>query len=94
MTKAEIAEQYEIDEFGRIKSPGKFEGEMYYAVHYWGCVLDGFGDECYEENGTPYAIINLTFEDFKHFPELNNLDGVESLKLWENDNGFVYCEHI
>jgi hypothetical protein len=94
MTKAEIALQYEVDEFGRIKSPGKFENEMYYAVHYWNCVLDGFADEDYEENGTMYAIINLTPDDFKNYPELNNLDGVEFLKLWENDNGFVYCEHI
>lgn len=94
MTKAEIAEQYEIDEFGRIKSRGKFEGEMYYAVHYWGCVLDGFADEDYEENGIQYATITLNQDDFKNYPELSNFDGVEFLKLWENENGFVYCEHV
>lgn len=94
MTKNEIAQEYNIDEFGRIKSPGKFEGEMYYAVSYWEDVLDGFADEDYEENGTMFAIIKLTFEDFKKYPELNNLDGVEYLKLWEDSNGFVHCEHI
>ena len=91
MTKAEIAEQYIIDEFnGVIKSPGKFEGEMYYAVSYWGDTLDGFcnRDEMLDD-GTLVAIFDLGKQDYIDFPEL---EGFSELKIWEDENGFVYCK--
>lgn len=89
MNKTEIAEQYNINEHGVITSSGKFEGEMYYAVNFWGCALDGFCDrDEVLEDGTIVAIFDLDAQDYKDYPEL---EGNTILSIWENDNGFVFC---
>ena len=41
MTRQEIESSYKIEN-GRIRSPGKFEGEMIYVPFYWNVFLDGF----------------------------------------------------
>lgn len=89
MTKQKISDIYLIDDNGVITSPGKFEGEMYYAVHYWGIALDGFADrhELYD-NGYMIAIFDLGEIDYDDYPEL---EGMTELRVWEDDNGFVYC---
>ncbi len=90
MTKKEIAEQYNLNENGVIMSPGKFEGEMYYAVGFWNITLDGFCDrDEMLENGTLVAIYDLGQIDYDDYPEL---EGNTELRIWEDDNGFVYCQ--
>jgi hypothetical protein len=89
MTKQEISEQYQIDENGVITSPGKFEREMYYAVSFWGDALDGFSNsEEYLEDGTVVAVFEINKPEIEEFPELI---GNTILKIWEDDNGFVFC---
>ena len=90
MTKAKITQQYDINENGVITSPGKFEGEMYYAVSYWGDALDGFPsrDEICDD-GTLVAIFDLFEQDYKDYPELSD---VTELRIWEDSNGFVHCQ--
>ena len=90
MTKKEIAEQYNLDENGVIISSGKFENEMYYAVDFWNSALHGFSDdEQYLDDGTVVAVFEIKLHDIKQFPEL---EGNTQLRIWEGDNGFVFCE--
>jgi len=89
MTKQEISEQYNLNENGVITSPGKFEGEMYYAVHFWNMTLDGFCDrDEMLDDGTLVAIYDIGQIDYDDYPEL---EGNTELTIFEDDNGFVYC---
>jgi hypothetical protein len=71
------------------KGPGKFEGEPIYAPHYWELTLDSGADE--EEfddaNDRPVAVFKLTAEDHGLFPEL---EGGEILRIYEDEQGFVW----
>lgn len=45
ITKAAVREQgYEINDRGTITSPGKFEGEPWFVVALWDCVMEGGED--------------------------------------------------
>jgi hypothetical protein len=89
MIKKDIERDYSINENGVITSPGKFEGEMYYAVSFWGEALDGFSsNDEYLEDGTVVAVFELCQEDYKNFPEL---EGNTFLRIWEDEQGFVHC---
>lgn len=89
MTKSEIAEQYDINEQGIITSPGKFEREMYYAVSFWNSTLDGFCDrDEMSDDGTLVAIFDIRLHDIEQYPEL---EGSTELRIWEDENGFVFC---
>jgi hypothetical protein len=90
MTKQEILEMYDIDETGVIITPGKFEREMYYAVHFWDTTLNGLCDrEEILDDDTVIAIFDLDQRDYADFPEL---EGNTELRIWSDDNGFVYCQ--
>lgn len=39
--EAAVREQYDIDEYDEIRSPGSFEGEMYYIAYYHDLYLNG-----------------------------------------------------
>ena len=84
MTKAEIEQQYVVRN-GIIASPGKFEGEMVYAPHFWDIYLNGGGDYA----GDDVLACAVIDEDRAEFQELV---GVSVVKMWEDDNGFVYVE--
>ena len=75
---------YRIDGNGVIRSPGKFEGEMYYVPIFWGIGMEGFADGDYGENGFRFRI---TAEDRKKYPGLTG----RSLRLIQRSDGFV-CE--
>ena len=49
MTRIEILNHYTVDRRLTINSPGKFEGEMIYAPHFYDMVMDGFGEPVYED---------------------------------------------
>lgn len=81
-SREEILKQYDVDESGRIKSPGKFEGEMLYVPFFW---YQEF-DDTEEKDGRTLYIYKLIEEDIEEFPELETMGEVI---LWENDQGFV-----
>jgi len=86
---AEALNGYEIED-GIIRSPGKFEGEPVYVVHYWHLAMDGFAYDCdaRECNGWVFPV---TTEDVAMFPELE-LGCI--IHIGESGNGFVYCEVV
>jgi hypothetical protein len=82
MTREEIEQEYKVIA-GIITSPGKFEGESVYAPHYWNLGLEGGADE---DDGESY-VFHLDSSDVLVWPELSS---VRTLRLIEDDNGFVH----
>lgn len=82
MNRDEIEREYEVDDNGRIQSPGKFEGARRYVPYFWSVFLNGFADE---DDGD-VLIFEVTHADRDMFPELQ---GCERVRLREDGNGFV-----
>ena len=91
MKRSEILKQYEVNEHNIIKSPGKFEGEMIYAPHFYDLYLDGCGHDEWDDNDTDFFLTFFDINDYdrKEFPELK---GIEKVSLWEDDLGFIYID--
>jgi len=89
MTRQEIEESYDINEYGIIVSPGKFEGEMIYAPYYYSLWLNGSSDAEVEDNGKIISLFSITQDDIEEFPELEEYEGM-IITIWESDQGFVY----
>lgn len=70
---------------GRIKNPGKFEGEPIYVPYFWEQYLNGFWDF---ENSKAVGF-HLTKEEKNLFPEIPKRKQV--IKIKQTDQGFV-CE--
>ena len=83
MDRKSIEASYQI-ESGRIRSPGKFEGEMVYVPYFWDIYLNGFADR---DDGRVLGF-DLSPEDKQIFPELK---GRRTVRLVEREDGFV-CE--
>ncbi len=76
---------YRITEQGVIRSPGKFEGEMYYVPIFWSLALEGFSDS---DDGEVFTF-RIDAEMRKTYPGLPKRK--RTLKLYEREDGFV-CE--
>lgn len=81
-----IIDEYKVNEHGRITSPGKFEGEMLYAVYFYDAMLDGGSDETWSDGSD---LFEITDEDRAIFPELEKDD--KYILLEYRSDGFVMC---
>lgn len=72
---------YECED-GRIRSPGKFEGEALYVPYFWDMYMDGFAQSV--DDGVIKMAVEL--DDRIEFPEL---EGIEEVWLWVTEQGFV-----
>ena len=81
----ELRGTYECDEQGRITSPGKFEGEMYYIPYFYDIAIQGDGEWDYEE-GT--ITVQIEACDRELFPELPA--DQECVTMIVSESGFVY----
>jgi hypothetical protein len=79
--RQEIEKEYRMQD-GRIRSPGKFEGEMVYVVFYWNSFLDGGADDDTDD----VLSFNVTPEERSAFPELGK---AKTVRLREREDGFV-----
>ena len=77
MTRREIESRYTVRN-GVIRSPGKFEGEPAWAVHFYEEWNNGGADE--ELGRVGYFAVQR--KDIAEFPEL---DGVYGVRLEESD---------
>lgn len=91
MTRKDIEKDYEINKYGVIISPGKFEGEMLYVPYFWKCGLEGMAENIYSEDNddVTWWKFEITNEDLKEFPELGD---IKELCLWIDSNGFVWAD--
>lgn len=81
-TRAEMAAEFEVNQFGLIKTPGKFEGEPLYTPYFWNAHLNGLADTYDGE----FVTFRINREDLREFPEL---EGYDAIWLWETSDGFV-----
>ena len=86
MTRYELEQTYKV-QGNRIVSPGKFESENIWAPYFWDIAMEN-GGKC-EFNDKLVTLIAIVADDVQQFPEL---DGFRAVELFEDDNGFVYCE--
>jgi hypothetical protein len=83
MTRQEIERDYRV-EGGIIRSPGKFESEPVFAPYFWDVLMNGGADD--DVDGI--AVFAVNADDIREFPEL---EGTASVRIPENDQGFVSC---
>lgn len=78
-------QEFEVNNAGYIKNPGKFEGERTYVPYYWQETLDGGCDTEYVGD-KPYFVVQIEPKDRFIFgiPE-----AVQIIVLEESDQGFV-----
>lgn len=81
--RAAVLAQFTVDEHGRIRNPGKFEGEPLFVPHFWDVFMDGCHDDEAEDGA---VIFFVTDEDRAEFPELGTQAKVT---LFQRDDGFV-----
>lgn len=74
-----------VDEWGTIVSPGKFEGEQYYAPYFYRLSLDGGYDDIVDD----VYIFNINEEDWIKYPELKDS---KFIRLYEDSQGFIYVQ--
>lgn len=83
MTREEIYDEFEVDERGVVRSPGKFEGEPAYAVYFWTT-----GDPDYvDDDDRDVFVVNE--DDRFEWPELKE---VKLVTLYHDEQGFLYAE--
>lgn len=87
MTREEILEDYVVNEQGIITSPGKFEGQMLYAPHFWEASLHSMSDWERSDESFHYYGFKVLLADRKKFPELE--PDVIQVEIWEDEQGFV-----
>lgn len=84
--KEEILKTYKIDEHKIIRSPGKYEGQMYYVpfFHRWANMMGA--DARITKENIQYDRFIISGNDIEIFPELQT---IKTLDLHETENGSV-----
>ena len=88
MLRQEVPEHYKVNRDGTIMSPGKFEGTPLYTPYLWDLVLEGEGEDEYDENGHPVTTLRIEEFDQMEFPEIV-ADHIKWVQIWEDEQGFV-----
>lgn len=79
----------DVNAYGYISTPGKFEIEPIYVLHYYDLAGEGGEDEAFFDGDTMISAWIITKEDATDFPSLADSVG-RMLLLWESDQGFVH----
>lgn len=79
-------DSYDVNEYGTIESPGKFESEPIYAPYFW----DGDSTDTVYVDDHAIEFYIVDDDDRAKFPGL--LDDVYGIALQESDQGFVSVE--
>ncbi len=92
----EFASDFNVDKYGLITNPGKFERECQWLPYYYNMALLGAQDEVmceYYEDGDEvmysYDIFHLGPRDWELWPDLID---VRCIAIWEDIYGFIYAE--
>lgn len=88
MNRAEVAHLYRVNADGTIVSPGMFEGQPAYVVHFFELSLGGDAeDERHTAVGGVWWQFRVQPEDIEDWPELA---GREEVRVYCDPNGSVY----
>lgn len=91
---AEVRKHYNVNESGRITSPGKFEGEHFAAFVLWDMAMNGFADtDSTAEDDTPYFEFALSLDEMLDYGLVAEMDAEGNnlyyARLVESESGFV-----
>lgn len=87
-TRAQVAAEYSLSARGRVRDPGKFEGEPWYAVALYSLTLSGMEDETIDVSESEvYRVFKVQPDEREHIPELT--PETVAVLLWETSSGFV-----
>ena len=78
-----IEAEYQIDKYGIIRTPGRFEAEHWSIIPYYNWSLDGFGDD----SGENVHIFHDITEGEK--AEYDLPEDTIAVTLWFSDSGFI-----
>lgn len=93
---AELAADYDVDEDGTIRSPGKFEGENVIALYLYDLMMHGYQDENLcdgdGDGGLEYDLFVLDDDLRAACPWLAAND--VALVTWTSESGFFNVESL
>ena len=89
--RVEIESEFDVVD-GIIRNPGKFEGEAVWVPYFWDLVMDGDGEEVFDEDGELVATrFKVDAEEEEAFADV--LDGElacgSTVELFGDSQGFV-----
>ena len=92
MTRKEIEQMYDVNEYGIITSPGKFEGEMVYVPYFWELAMGGGGMDTEWDGNSPIEVFEIEKDDIGNFSGIfkKNDEGL-ILRIKEDSHGFVHA---
>lgn len=90
--RAEIESEYDVVD-GVIRNPGKFEGEAVWVPYFWDLVMNGDGEEVFDEDGELVATrFKVDAEEEETFSDVlgGELACGSPVELFEDAQGFVF----
>lgn len=92
MTKDDVSAQgFNMDSHGTITTPGKFEGEPWWALELYDFIMNGGGDETLYDSDTPFEIFNVD----KDMATRYDLDpSITRIACHESDQGFFCMDYL
>ena len=82
---AKVHEEYTVVD-GIIRNPGKFECECVWVPYFWDLVLDGEGEDEFDEDGESVATrFVVDYEEAEAF----GLECGDTVEVFEDSQGFV-----
>ena len=95
ITKEEIIAEFDIKD-GIIQNPGKFEGEPIHTVHYYELMMDGEGEDIYDD-GVATEDAEPEYTQFVVDADESDMFGLRigsEVRVWVDSQGFVVSNII
>lgn len=93
MNRNELLQVYNVNEYGLITDPGRFEGEPLFAPYFYDQVLSGWGEPLDWADSSTTDVVYVEPHDCIEFPELRD-NKVVAVHVTVADTGFVSCEQL
>lgn len=87
MTREEILKDYNVDSWGIIQDPGKFESEPLYAPYFYDLSMDGGAETLDWPDETTTYVVTVDDSDREEFPEIGA--DIVAVIVEESDQGFI-----
>ena len=86
----QFAQEFDVDKYGLIINPGKFERETQYTPYFYNMTLHSAQDDIEYIDNDVYDIFNITEDDRALFPDLI---GIDKVSISTDNQGFVSLLH-
>ena len=86
----QFAQEFDVDKYGLIINPGKFEREVQYTPYFYNLTMHSAQDDIKYIDDWVYDVFNVTQSDRELFPDLI---GIDKVSINTDNNGFVSLLH-